>query len=68
MKNRTVWWLLIPVLATAILGWGAWATVMATDATPRLIHDKDIKEIQEIIREQQTETIDRLEKIWERIK
>jgi hypothetical protein len=39
-----------------------------SEATPRVVHDADTKELRGDIKEQQAIMIDKLEKIWERIK
>jgi hypothetical protein len=39
-----IWKILLPVVAAAMLGWGAWATVEVTDALPEEkfeAHEKD---------------------------
>jgi hypothetical protein len=39
-----------------------------TYATPREVHKEDVRELQNDIKEQQKVMIDKLEKIWEKIK
>lgn len=60
-----MWKWLIPVLATAVLGWGAWATVEVTGATPREVFDRHVERTQETMKEQQQRIEDKLDKIQE---
>lgn len=39
-----LWKILIPIIASGMIGWGAWATIATTSATPRKVHDEHVKE------------------------
>ena len=68
MKNKGFIIPIVCVVLAGLLGWGAWTTVTVSAATPRIVHDADVKDLREDIKEQQTQIIQSLEKIWERIK
>ena len=42
-----VWVPVLVVILTAIIGWGAWATVTATGATPREVFDEHVNKVDE---------------------
>ena len=66
-----MWKYIIPiasVILAAGLGWGAWATTSLSSMTPREVHDNDTRELRNDIKEQQEIMVDRLERIWEKIK
>ena len=66
--TKSVWIPLLCVVLMSLIGWGAWTTTKVSAATPRIVHDADVKELREDIKEQQTQIITSLEKIWERLK
>ena len=66
-----MWKYLIPiasVILAAGLAWGAWTTTSIFGMTPREAHDADTRELRQDIQEQQEIMVDRLEKIWQKIK
>lgn len=56
---------LIPVLATALLAWGAWATVSVTSMTPREIFDKHCEEANKKIEKNQQRLEDKIDRLQE---
>ena len=66
--SKAIWIPIGCVILAALISWGAWNTLATAGATPRKIHREDVKELQEDIQRQQEVMIDRLEKIWEKVK
>jgi hypothetical protein len=60
--------ILIAVGSLLFAGWVSWASLGITDSTPRDVHDRDFKELRQDIKEQQGVMVDKLERIWEKIK
>ena len=58
-----LWKILIPILVTSLIGWGAWTTVTATSATPRKVHDEHVKEFNQ----EKDRTQDRFDQVQQRI-
>jgi hypothetical protein len=56
---------LIPVIATALLAWGAWATVGVTGATPREVFDRHVEDANKKYDEAQRRVEDKIDKIQE---
>jgi len=48
MKAK-LWWVIVPVIASGLIAWGAWATVGVTGGTPREIFDEHVQHAQERI-------------------
>ncbi|MFQ5769186.1 MAG: hypothetical protein ACE5HX_01520 [bacterium] len=42
-----IWKALVITLISALLGWGAWATMTVSKATPRIVHDKHVNDFNE---------------------
>jgi hypothetical protein len=40
-------WVTLPVIAASLIGWGAWATVGVTRATPRDVFDEHVQRAQD---------------------
>lgn len=59
--------ILIPVLASALIGWGAWATVKTTSATPRAVFDAHVEKARDKYDAAQQRVEDKLDKIQETI-
>jgi hypothetical protein len=55
-----LWKILIPIFVTSLIGWGAWTTVTATSATPRVVHDKHVEEFMEH-KDNDSEKFDRIQ-------
>ena len=76
-----LWKILIPIVASALIAWGAWATIGVTSSTPRAVHDKHVddfnahkekasekfEKVLEIIREQSERIEDKLDDIQEKL-
>ena len=69
-----LWKILVPIIASALIGWGAWATVQVTSQTPREVFDKHVGdaddkfwEIQKSIQERSDRIEDKLDKIQEKL-
>jgi prefoldin subunit 5 len=67
-----LWKILTPIVSTALLGWGAWATVQVTDSTARETFDRHVEEAQKArdkindrIDRNQQRIVDKLDKIQE---
>ena len=58
----------IAVGSLVFAAWVSWASLGVTNSTPREVHDRDFKELREDIKDQQTVMVDKLERIWEKIK
>jgi hypothetical protein len=65
-KNK-LWWVLIPVIAASVIGWGAWATVTATGATPREVFDRHVEDAQDKYDHAQDRIEDKLDEIQKTI-
>jgi hypothetical protein len=72
--NEMLWKVLIPVIATGILGWGAWATVSMTSALPESkfeVHEKELANHKERNEDQfdavQRQLVDKLDEIQKTI-
>ena len=59
--------ILIPVIAAGLIGWGAWATVEVTGATPREVFDEHVTRAQDKYDAAQQRVEDKLDKIQETI-
>jgi hypothetical protein len=66
--SKAIWIPVVCVVLAAMLSWGAWNTLATTNATPRKEHKADVDKLKDDIQEQQRIMIDRLEKIWEKVK
>jgi hypothetical protein len=66
--SKAVWIPISCVVLAGLISWGAWNTLATANATPREVHKEDVRELQNDIKEQQKVMIDKLEKIWEKIK
>ncbi len=62
-----MWKILIPIIVTALLGWGAWATVQVTNATPRPVFDRHVEKAEEKFDTMQMRIEDKLDKIQEHL-
>lgn len=63
-----MWKVIGGVIVSGLIAWGAWATTSITSKTDREVHDQDIRELRTEQMKQNDKMIDRLEKIWEKIK
>lgn len=66
--SKAVWIPILCVVLAGLISWGAWNTLATANATPRPVHKEDVERLQNDIKEQQRIMIDKLEKIWEKIK
>jgi hypothetical protein len=62
-----LWKVLIPIIASGLIGWGAWATVSTTSATPRDTFDKHVEKAEEKFDAMQNRIEDKLDKIQDTI-
>jgi len=60
--------IMIAIGSLLFVAWVSWASLSVTSSTPRDVHDRDFKELRQDIKGQQTIMVDKLEKIWEKIK
>ena len=58
-----IWIPIVAVLLASALGWGAWATVTMTDATPREVFDKRVDKVDQKFDTVQRELGDKLDDI-----
>lgn len=62
-----IWKIMIPVVASALIAWGAWATVQVTGGTPRTVFDKHVEKAEEKFDTMQMRIEDKLDKIQEHL-
>jgi hypothetical protein len=62
-----IWKIMIPVITSALIGWGAWATVQVTNGTPRAVFDKHVEKAEEKFDTIQMRIEDKLDKIQEHL-
>jgi hypothetical protein len=62
-----IWKIMIPVLVSALIGWGAWATVQVTSSTPRVVFDKHVEKAEDRFNTMQNRIEDKLDKIQEHL-
>jgi len=55
-----LWKVLIPIIVTSLIGWGAWATITVTSSTPRKVHDAHTKDF-EAHKEKDAEQFNRIQ-------
>jgi hypothetical protein len=64
---KALWISVLCVVLSAVIGWGAWATISTTGATPRVIFDQHVKETEDKFDAVQQRIEDKLDKIQDTI-
>lgn len=62
-----MWKYIVPVIATGLLAWGAWATVGVTSATPREVFDRHVERSDEKFERVQKTLDDKIQKIYDHL-
>jgi len=66
MWNK-IWPVIVGVVLSGMIGWGAWATVSITTKTPRPVFDEHCKASDQRFERMQNRIEDKLDKIQDRL-
>ena len=64
---KTLWPVIVGVVLSGVVGWGAWATVNITNKTPRPVFDKHCTDAEQRFERMQNRIEDKLDKIQEQL-